>query len=239
MADTQDTKTNKESKQEAKDISHLQEFFDAGVHFGHIKSAVHPKMFPYIFSTINNTHFINIEKTSEKLEEALTFLRECKEQNKKILFVGTKFPVRESVQKSAQETGMFFITTYWPGGFLTNWNTVRDGIEHFKKLEDLQKSPEWEKYTKQERALMSRDLEKLRSRWEGVRDMGGLPDAMVLVDVHGDAIAAQEARKKGIPLVAIVDTNSNPDVVDYPIPANDDALSSVSLILSKIVGALK
>ena len=239
MADTHDTKPKKEIEQTAKDIAHLQEFFDAGVHFGHIKSAVHPKMFPYIFNTINNTHFINVEKTSEKLDEALAFLRECKEQNKKILFVGTKFPVRDSVQKSAQETNMFFITTYWPGGFLTNWNTIRSSIEQFKTLEELQKSPEWEKYTKQERALMSRDLEKLKSRWEGVRNMGDLPDAMVLVDIHGDAIAVQEARKKGIPLVAIVDTNSDPGLIDYPIPANDDALSSVSLILSKIVSALK
>ena len=236
---TPDNDNNAEEQKLDKDFEHLQEFLDAGVHFGHIKSFVNPKMFPYILSVFNNVHLIDVKKTEEKLQEAIKFLKKCKEENKKILFIGTKFSIRDIVKKSAEETNMFYIINYWPGGFITNWKTISGRIEYFKDLEKLVDSGEWEKYTKHERAIMNRDLDKLRDRWEGVRNMVALPDVVLIADMQEDAIAVTEAKKKGIPIVGLVDTNVDPTGIDYPIPANDDAISSVSLILGKLKDALK
>ena len=243
MENIKENKIDKEAKSDeikvSQNVEHLQEFFDAGVHFGHIKSSVNPKMFPYIVSVFNNIHLINIEKTNEKLDEAVKFLKKCKEENKKVLFVGTKFSIRDIVRQSAEDTNMFHITNYWPGGLLTNWKTIKDRIEHFKDLEKLKNSDEWDKYTKHERAIMTRDLEKLKDRWGGVKNMVALPDVVIVADMQEDAIAVKEAKKKGIPIVGLVDTNIDPTGIDYPIPANDDAISSVGLIFSKLTDALK
>lgn len=244
MYNTQDDKINiEETKVEEqvldKSQEHLQEFLDAGVHFGHVKSFVNPKMFPYILSVFNNVHLIDVEKTSEKLKEAVEFLQGCKKDNKKILFVGTKFSIREIVKESAEETSMFYMVNYWPGGLITNWKTIKNRIDHFKDLEKLVDSDEWAKYTKHERAIMTRDLEKLKERWGGVKEMVALPDVIVIADMQEDAIAVLEAKKKGIPIVGLVDTNVDPTGISYPIPANDDAVSSVALIMGKLKDALK
>ncbi len=215
------------------DTSYMQEFLDAGVHFGHLKSYVHPKMFPYIFGARNNVHLIDLEKTNAKLKEALEFLEGAVKENKKILFVGTKFSVRDMTRKLAEDSKMFYVVNYWPGGLLTNWNTIKGRVEKLKELEELRSSDDWGKYTKQERALISRDIEKLQARWDGIRNMEATPDVLFVVDMQTDMIAAKEANKLGIPIVALVDTNIDPSSVDYPIPANDDAVSSVSLILNK------
>ena len=216
----------------------IQELLNAGVQFGHLKSAVHPNMFPYIFGTRNNIHIININLTVEKLEQAIQFLQQCKKENKTVLFVGTRFPVRSLVQEIATALKMPYITTYWPGGLITNWDTVRTRIERFKELEKLTTSENWEKYTKQERALMSRELEKLRDRWGGIQNMEKVPDVLFIVDLQEDNIAFAEAKKKNIPVISLVDTNINPQGVDYFIPANDDSVSSVSVILHKIKDSL-
>lgn len=216
----------------------IRELLEAGVQFGHIKSAVHPGMFPYIFGTRNNIHIIDVEKTNKKLDEALVYLKELAANNKKVLFVGTRLPVRGLVEEVATATGMPFITTYWPGGLLTNWSTITERIARLKELEELMKSEGWNKYTKQERALMTREFEKLQSRWGGIKNMAILPDAMFVVDAHDNQIAIAEARIKKIPVVAIVDTNVNPAGMKFAIPANDDAVSSVSLILNKVKSAL-
>ena len=249
---TENTSTNTEELQETEaeavespeavievDVpKHIQELLEAGVQFGHLKSAVHPGMFPYIFGTRNNVHIIDVEKTSKKLDEALKALKDLVAKDKKILFVGTRLPVRPLIQETAEAAGMPYITTYWPGGLLTNWSTIADRIARLKELEALKDSEEWKKYTKQERALMTRELEKLQDRWGGIKNMVSLPDALFVVDGHEDAIAITEAKVKKIPVIAIVDTNVNPETVTYPIPANDDAISSVSLILEKVKKAI-
>lgn len=249
---TENTSTNTEELQEAPaeavesqeaaievDVpKHIQELLEAGVQFGHLKSAVHPGMFPYIFGTRNNVHIIDVEKTSKKLDEALVALKDLVAKDKKILFVGTRLPVRSLIKETAEAAGMPYITTYWPGGLLTNWSTIADRIARLKELEELKDSEEWKKYTKQERALMSRELEKLQDRWGGIKNMVSLPDALFVVDGHEDAIAITEAKTKKIPVIAIVDTNVNPETVTYPIPANDDAISSVALILEKVKKAI-
>lgn len=216
----------------------IKELLEAGVQFGHIKSAVHPGMFPYIFGTRNNIHIIDVEKTSKKLDEALAYLKDISANNKKVLFVGTRLPIRGLVEEVATATGMPFITTYWPGGLLTNWSTIANRIARLKELEELKSSEGWNKYTKQERALMTRELEKLQSRWGGIKNMVSLPDVMFVVDAHENQIAIEEAAIKKIPVVAIVDTNVDPSDMKFAIPANDDAVSSVSLILNKVKSAL-
>lgn len=217
----------------------IQELLTAGVHFGHIKSTTHPKMLPYIFGTRNKIHIINVNSTIEKLDLALKYLKQCKKENKKVLFVGTKFYVRELVKQIAEDLEMPYITTYWPGGLLTNWETVKNGIQRLKDLEQLSKSEDWNKYTKQERAIMTRELEKLKERWSGIQGMESLPDAVIIVDMKEDKVAATEAMKKGIPVIALADTNIDPKGIDYMIPANDDSLASIELILSKIKESLK
>ena len=217
----------------------MKDLLNAGVHFGHIKSMVHPNMMPYIFGTRNNTHIINLNSTIEKLDVALEYLKQCNKEEKKVLFVGTKFAMRPIVQQVASELKMPYITTYWPGGLLTNWDTVKGRVERLEELEKLSVSDEWDKYTKQERSLMTKELEKLKDRWEGIRSMEKLPDVLCIVDVKEDRTAFLEAKKKGIPVVALVDTNINPNEVDYPIPANDDSVASVVLLLDKIKQSFK
>ena len=216
----------------------IQELLNAGVQFGHLKSSVHPNMFPYIFGTRNNVHIIDVNATIEKLDQAIQFLHQCKKENKTILFVGTRFPVRGLVQEVATALKMPYITTYWPGGLITNWDTVRTRIERLKELEKLTTSEEWNKYTKQERSLMNRELEKMRERWGGIQNMEKVPDVLCIVDLQEDKIAFSEAKHKSIPVVGLVDTNINPKGVDYPIPANDDSVSSVAVILHKIKESL-
>lgn len=246
MEDMEEKPTIKDSKtKDSKEEStlnipkELQELLEAGVHFGHKKSSVHPGMFPYIFGVRNNTHIFDVEKVQEKLNEALKYIDQLAKEGKTILFVGTRVPIRPLVKELAISVKMPYITEYWAGGTLTNWNTIQDRITHMKDLQKLQKSSEWEKYTKHERLSKTRELKKLENRWGGIQHMEKLPDAIFVADMQEDIIAAKEARKISIPIIAIVDSNINPAGADYIIPANDDSISSVSFILGKVKNAIK
>lgn len=216
----------------------LQELLEAGVHFGHKKSAVHPGMFPYIFGVRNNVHIFDVEKTYEKLGVALEYIKDLIKEDKTILFVGTRVPLRDMVRATAKEVGMPYIVTYWAGGILTNWNVIQERVQHMKDLRSLQKSEEWSKYTKHERLKLTRKLHKLEERWEGIQDMEKPPEAIFVVDMYNNALAAREAQKQNISVIALVDTNINPAGADYVIPANDDSISSVQLILDKVRDAI-
>ena len=235
---TEKTATIKERAKTLDTPKELQEFLEAGVHFGHQKSEVHPGMFPFIFGVRNNVHIIDVARTKERLDTVLDFIKTLNAEGRTILFVGTKFPIREVTRKTAEATGMPHVTEYWAGGTLTNWKNIQERIEHLKDLESKKKSDEWQKYTKHERLQMEREMAKLEKKLGGIKDMTKRPDAMFVVDAAEDVLAITEARQLGIPIMAIVDTNINPASVDYPIPANDDAISSVKLILKKVEEAL-
>lgn len=215
------------------------EFLRAGAHFGHQKSRVHPSMFPFIFGVRNGVHIIDVEKTVEKIAEASDFLRGIAAAGKQILFVGTKLPVRDLVRKAADESGMPYMIERWPGGVLTNWKTFTQTLEHLMELEAKKKSEEWEKYTKYERLMMDREINKLEVQWGGMKALKRLPDAVVIADVNHDNTAFREAKKLKIPVVAIVNTNTNITRVDYLIPASDNSIPAVRLILEKIKEAIK
>lgn len=216
----------------------LREYLEAGVQFGHVKSQVHPKMFPFIFGTRNNVHLIDVAKTKEQLNKVIQELKDLAAEGKKILFVGTKVPVRAVVREAAEELSMPYVVNRWYGGTLTNWASIYERIERLKELREKKRSEEWEKYTKHERLLMDREIDKLEHAFGGIETLEGLPDAVFIVDANEEEIATREARKTGIPSFAIVDTNVNPENVDYAIPANDDAVSSVELILNKVKAAI-
>lgn len=215
------------------------EFLRAGAHFGHQKSRVHPSMFPFIFGVRNGVHIIDVEKTVEKVAEATNFLRTIAAAGKQVLFVGTKLPVRDLVRKAAEESGMPYMIERWPGGVLTNWKTFTQTLEHLMELEAKKKSEEWEKYTKYERLMMDREINKLELQWGGMKALKRLPDAVVIADVNHDNTAFREAKKLKIPVVAVVNTNTNITRVDYLIPASDNSVPAVRLILEKITEAIK
>lgn len=216
----------------------LQDFLKAGVHFGHKKSVIHPHMLPYIFGVRNNVHIIDIVHTQQKLKEAIVFIKKLIKEGKVILFVNTKVPTKKILQSVAEATKMPYVTTHWFGGTLTNWNTISERIQYMQDLRKKIKSEEWKKYTKHERLQMERKLEKLEQNLGGIENMKKLPDALFIVDIKKNSLAAKEARMKNIPSIAITDTNVNPQDVTYPIPANDDSVASVKLILNKIQDAI-
>lgn len=226
----------KESNQELpKD---LEEFIEAGVQFGHKKSVVHPGMFPYIFGVRNNIHVIDVTATKKKLDEALEFVKELAKEGKVILFVGTKLPVRGMVRSAAEETGMPFVDIRWLGGTLTNWKTISERVQHLKDLRAKTKTEEWNKYPKHERMQMEKEIQKLEYEFGGLETMERVPDAVFVVDARQDVLALKEAKKINIPTIGIADTNINPAEITYPIPANDDAMSSVELIVTKVKDAI-
>src|SRR3989338_2618856 len=212
----------------------LQSFLDAGVHFGHKKSVVHPGMLPYIFGVRNSIHIIDITKTKQKLEEALEFLKILIKDGKVVLFVGTKVPLREMTQQIAEKTSMPYVVSRWFGGIITNWDTIKTRIEYLEELIKKTKSEDWEKYTKHERLKMKKEIEKLQISFGGISSMKKLPDAIFVTDSKENDLAIKEAKIRHIPTIGIVDTNVDPKNLTYPIPANDDSISSVKLILSKI-----
>ncbi|MDX1535652.1 MAG: 30S ribosomal protein S2 [Candidatus Spechtbacterales bacterium] len=235
-----ETKTKEVSEDEAVQElpKELEEFVEAGVQFGHEKSTVHPGMFPYIFGVRNNAHIIDVTKTKEELDKALKAVEDLVKSNKTILFVGTKLPVRNIIREAAKETGMPYVDVRWLGGTLTNWKTISQRVQHLKDLRAKKKSEEWEKYPKHERMQMDKEIQKLEYNLGGLEDMDKLPDAVFVVDAHEDNLALEEAKKIGIKTIAIADTNINPEMIDYIIPANDDAISSVELITGKVKDAM-
>ncbi len=216
----------------------MKELLEAGVHFGHQTRRWNPKMKPYIFGSRNGIHIIDLQKTVQLMDVAYNFVRDTVAEGKDILFVGTKKQAQEAIQEEATRCGMFYVNHRWLGGTLTNFKTIRKSIEKLKKLERLEESPEFQGLTKKELIKLMKKREKLRRNLGGIKDMEKLPGALFIVDPKREEIAVREARKLGIPIVAIVDTNCDPDLIDYVIPGNDDAIRAIKLFSSKIADAV-
>ena len=215
-------------------ILSAQEMETAGLHFGHRVSRLHPKMKPFVSGVKNNVHIIDLEKTSKEFDKALKFVAKLAGEGKTILFVGTKIQMKNMVKASAEASNMPYVIERWLGGTFTNFETILKRVQYFKELENKKATGELEKYTKKERSLFDKELEILRKKFEGVKHMTRLPDAVFILDVKKDITCAKEAKRKGIKIVGVIDTNVDPGMADYPIPANDDAISSISYILEKV-----
>ena len=212
----------------------IEQMLKAGVHFGHQTRFWNPKMEPYIFGDRNKVHIINLEKTLELLKPAVEFCKKLSASNNRILFVGTKRAARRVIKEEAERCNMPFINHRWLGGMLTNYKTVRSSIRRLEILNTQEEEGKFEELTKKEVLGIKREMEKLDRSIGGIKNIGGLPEALFVIDVENEKITIAEAKKMGIPIIGIVDTNSNPDNVDYIIPGNDDAIRSISLI-SRII----
>ncbi len=220
-----------------KDIS-LSDLLKSGAHFGHQTSRWNPKMKPYIFTVRNNIHIMDLEKTRNKLLDAMTFAKEVAAKGGLVLFVGTKRQSKEVVRNAAIAAGMPDVITRWLGGTFTNFRTIQKSIKKMEKYENQKASGEMERnYTKKERLMIERELVKMKTLFEGIKDLRKLPEAVVIFDVNYDEIALVEAQKSKVKIIGVVDTNSNPDHIDYPIPANDDAIKAIELIANAIADA--
>lgn len=213
----------------------ITELVEAGVHFGHQSRKWNPKMRPYILGDKHGVHLIDLEQTVLQLNEAGMFLSNLVTNGKKILFVGCKRQAQDAVREAAEATGQFYMNHRWLGGTLTNLETVRRSVGRMEMLENLQKSPDFKKMSKKEIASLNREKLKLNLRLSGIRAMDRLPDAVVVVDSAREYNAINEARKLRIPIVAMVDSNADPDLIDYPIVSNDDAIRSIRVILKKLI----
>jgi small subunit ribosomal protein S2 len=220
-------------------VPEIQDLLEAGVHFGHQSSRWNPKMRKYIFAARNGIHVIDLMKTHQLLQEAREAVRETVTAGNRVLFVCTKRQLRQIVEQEAERSGAFYVTERWLGGMLTNFQTIKQQIRRLKELERGIEEGAYEFYTKKEQLLLEREREKLNKYLAGVKDMGRLPGAIFVVDARKEAIAIKEANKLGIPVIAIADTNADPDVIDYPIPGNDDAIRSVALITGAIADAIE
>jgi small subunit ribosomal protein S2 len=215
----------------------MRELLQAGAHFGHQTRYWNPKMDQYIFGARNKIHIINLEHTVPAFNEALALVKNLTANKNKVLFVGTKRAAGKVIKEQALLAGMPYVNHRWLGGMLTNYKTIRASIKRLRELEAQQEDGTFEKLTKKEALMRSRMMDKLERSIGGIKDMGGLPDALFVVDVDHERIAVTEANKLGIPVIGIVDTNSNPDGVDYVIPGNDDALRAVKLYVSSVAEA--
>jgi len=215
----------------------MREMLQAGVHFGHQSRYWNPKMAPFIFGARNKIHIINLEKTVPAFNESLAFVERLAASKNKILFVGTKRAASKIIKEEAQRCNMPFVSHRWLGGMLTNYKTIRASINRYRELEAQEKDGTLEKLTKKEALMRTRGKEKLEKSIGGIKDMAGLPDALFVVDVDHERIAITEANKLGIPVIGIVDSNSNPDGVDYVIPGNDDAIRAIKLYVGAIADA--
>lgn len=212
----------------------MKQLLEAGVHFGHQTRRWNPKMATYIFTERNGIYIIDLQKTVRKVEEAYNFIREMSSQGKKILFVGTKKQAQDSVKEEAERCGQYFVNERWLGGMLTNFQTIQKRISRLKELERMEADGSFAVLPKKEVAQLLHEKEKLNRFLGGIKDMKDLPGALFVIDPRKERIAVAEARKLGIPIVGIVDTNCDPDEVDYVIPANDDAIRAVKLLTAKL-----
>ncbi|CEP69007.1 Ribosomal protein S2,bacteria/mitochondria/plastid [Moorella glycerini] len=219
-------------------IISMKQLLEAGVHFGHQTRRWNPKMAPYIFTERNGIYIIDLQRTVKKIEEAYNFVRDLARDGGKILFVGTKKQAQEAVREEAERCGMFYVNVRWLGGTLTNFQTIRRRIERLKELERMEKEGTFEVLPKKEVARLRGEKEKLERYLGGIKEMKNLPDALFIIDPRKERIAVAEGRRLGIPIVAIVDTNCDPDEVDYVIPGNDDAIRAVRLLTSKMADAV-
>jgi len=220
-------------------IPSTNELAKSAVHFGHRISKRHPKMTPYIQGIKNTIHIIDLEKTRQKLEEILGFVTDLSAKNGIIIFVGTKPSAKNIIKKYAEMVEMPYVNERWLGGTLTNFQAISALIEKFKKMLEAKERGDWQKYTKKERLDLERELNRLEKMVGGLKNLNRLPDALYIVDIVEEATAVREAQRKKIPVIAMVDTNANPEKVTHPIPANDDASKSIELITSLIVEAIK
>lgn len=220
-------------KNETKEIN-IEEMIKAGLYFGHKSSKINPKMMPYIQGIKNNVHIINLEKTAEKLKEVLEVIEKLILEKKTLLFVGTKVQIKNLIKETATECALPYVSERWLGGTFTNFDVIKKRIEYFKNLEKKRNEGEFDKYTKKERAKIDLELKNLESKFSGIKNLEKLPEAIFVADMIKDSLAIKEAKKMGIKVIAIADTNSDPTLADYFIPANDDAVSSVKYILDKI-----
>ena len=216
----------------------MKQLLEAGVHFGHQTRRWEPKMAEYIFQARNGIHIIDLQKTSKKLDDAYAFLKEQAEEGKTVLFVGTKKQAQDCVKEAAEKCGMFYVNQRWLGGMLTNFETIRARVQRLKDLETMEQDGTFDVLPKKEVILLRKEMEKLEKNLGGIKEMDKLPGVIFLVDPKKERIAILEAKKLNIPVVGIVDTNCNPQELDYPIPGNDDAIRSVSLIADVMANAV-
>ena len=217
----------------------FEELLDAGCHFGHLIRKWNPNMAPYIFMERNGIHIIDLYKTQAKIDEAANALRQLARSGKKVLFVATKKQAKDIVAELVSRVNMPYVTERWPGGMLTNFTTIRKAVRKMVSIDKLIASSQYNNLSKRERLQIEREREKLQKNLGSIADLNRLPSAVFVVDVIKEHIAVAEARKLNIPTYAIVDTNSNPNLIDFPIPANDDASKSIALIVSKMVEAIE
>jgi len=215
-----------------------KDLLEAGVHFGHLRRKWHPKMAPYIFMEKNGIHIIDLNKTAAKLDEAASAMKQIAKSGKKILFVATKKQAKDVLEKHVKPTGMPYVTERWPGGMLTNFATIRKAVRKMSTIDEMVKDGTFEILSKRERLQIQRQRAKLERDLGSIADLNRLPSALFIVDIMKEHIAVAEARKLNIPTFAIVDTNSNPTQVDFPIPANDDAAKSIDMLLSVVCQAV-
>lgn len=216
----------------------MKQLLEAGVHFGHQTRRWNPKMATYIFTERNGIYVIDLQKTVHKLEEAYNFVKNLAAEGGTILFVGTKKQAQEAIEKEAQRCGMFYVNQRWLGGMLTNFSTINRRVQRLKELEKMEEEGGFTVLPKKEVIKLRHERDKLDKFLHGIKDMAKLPDALYVVDPRKERIAVAEARKLGIPIVAIVDTNCDPDEIDYIIPGNDDAIRAVNLLSAKIADAV-
>ena len=216
----------------------MKQLLEAGVHFGHQTRRWNPKMAEYIFAERNGIYIIDLQKTAKKVEEAYAFVRDIAAEGGEVLFVGTKKQAQESIKEEAERVGMYYVNARWLGGMLTNFETIKKRIERLKQIKKMEEDGVFELLPKKEVTNLKNEVEKLEKYLGGIKDMTKIPACMFVVDPRKEKIAIAEAKKLGIPVVAIVDTNCDPDEVDYPIPGNDDAIRAVKLIASTITNAI-
>lgn len=212
----------------------MRDLLKAGAHFGHQTRYWNPKMGKYIFGARNKIHIINLEQTVPAMNEALNFVQQLAENKNKVLFVGTKRAAAKIIKEEAERSGQPFVNHRWLGGMLTNYKTIRQSIRRYRDLETESKDGTFDKLTKKEALERTREMDKLERSIGGIKDMGGLPDALFVIDVDHERIAIKEANKLGIPVIGVVDTNSDPDGVDFVIPGNDDAIRAIQIYVKAV-----
>jgi small subunit ribosomal protein S2 len=219
------------------DIS-LSQLLEAGVHFGHKAYRWNPKMFPYIYSEVNNIHILDLVQSATLLKEANGYLQSAASQGKTFLFIGTKRQASTLISQEAKRCESYYVNHRWLGGMLTNWTTLKDRIERLKNLEQQEADGTFSLLTKKEASLRYKELQKLRKHLDGIKNMDKLPDVAIVIDQKREMTAIKECRKLGIPIVSILDTNCDPDLIDIPIPGNDDAVRSIKLILKSLTDSI-
>nr|QCI07364.1 ribosomal protein S2 [Leiomenia cribrosa] len=216
----------------------LAELLEAGVHFGHQARRWNPKMFPYIYTERNGIHIIDLVQTAQLLTEAYDFIKNCSYEGKKFLFLGTKRQAAGIIAEEAIRSSSYYVNQRWLGGMLTNWVTIKSRVERLKELEEQKENGTISQLPKKEAATLNRELYKLKKHLDGIKEMQKIPDLIIIVDQKRETTAIQECIKLGIPTICILDTNCDPEIIDIPIPANDDAIRSIKLVISTIADAI-